>query len=165
MCLFKGRPDWEGAQGREWKEGRAHRRPLGKGRSCLKVKSEGHCRREGLESKTKAFPWRLGWGRVLGKIRGFRTSFCIIQTGSYKILLLPLSRGALKLCWTRDYKEMSPNETWLVGFYFQFSLMLIFYHSFHLHINWFFFKFYFHVCPKTHAQQSCDQNQFLFLFH
>lgn len=53
-------------QGRERKEAAGHR-AWGRGSSRLKVKSEGNCRREGLESKTKGLSLETGVGLCPGE--------------------------------------------------------------------------------------------------
>lgn len=70
----------QGSLGKERKEehteGPRERKELSEG------EARGKLQREGLESKTKGLSLETWVGPVLGKIRGCRTSFHIIQTGS-----------------------------------------------------------------------------------
>lgn len=52
--------------------------PEGEDRLVLRLSQRETAREKAWNLRQKAFPWRLGWGCVLGKIRGSRTSFCII---------------------------------------------------------------------------------------
>lgn len=80
MHMFMANLTGQGALGRERKE--EHTEGLRERKELSEGEVKGKLQRERLESKTKGLSLETWVGRVLGKIRGSRTSFCTIQTGS-----------------------------------------------------------------------------------